>query len=152
MGVGVAWFARDISRRVAAVREVKRELAARSASAEERALLARAAAAADAALPALMAMLPAYDDLLNVPRELGVIARRRGLEFGFTFGGTAEGSQDAPAATAFVMTGKGALADWVAFLRDIERGALFTALHDITITSADGARYEITAHGSIFSR
>lgn len=152
LGGAVAWFAHDMTRRVAAIHEVRRAALLRSSSNEQGALLKTQADQAVRVTLWLQSLLPHTDRLINFPKESGVLARRHGLEFGFSFGAHVAGSDTAPGTLTFSLNGKGAAEQWLDFLREFETGQYLIGLDSLRMTSADGKWYETAINGKIFTQ
>lgn len=152
VGGVVVWFAHDMTRRVALIHDMRRALLLRSSSSEQGVLLKAQADQASRALPFLESLVPPVDRLINFPRESGALARRQGLEFGFSFGVSAPGAVRAPGTLAFSASGKGAAESWLQFMRAFESGQYLIGLDTVRMTSADGKQYDTTINGKIFTQ
>lgn len=148
----VIWFAHDMTRRVTLIHDMRRETLLRSSSSEQGVLLKAQADQAARAVPFLQSLLPPVDRLINFPRESGVLARRHGLEFGFSFGASAPGTVVLPGTLAFSANGKGAAEPWFGFMREFESGQYLIGLDSMRMTSVDGKRYDTAINGKIFTQ
>lgn len=148
----VVWFAHDMTRRVALIHDMRRAILLRSSSSEQGILFKAQADHAARAVPFLESLLPPVDRLINFPRESGALARRHGLEFGFSFGASVPGARTAPGTLAFSANGKGAAESWLKFMRAFESDQYLIGLDMVRMTSVDGKRYETTINGKIFTQ
>ena len=152
LGGVVAWFAHDMTRRVAVIHDARREVLVRSSSSEQGTLLKVQAVQASRAMPFVQSLLPATDRLINFPKESGALARRHSLEFGFLFGASTPGTVHAPGTLAFSISGKGLADPWLNFMREFEKGQYVIGLDSLRMTSTDGKLYDMAINGKIFTQ
>src|SRR3989344_8290602 len=96
---------------------------------------------ADAAFFKLNNALPRRDALFSVSRDIGDMAKNRGLTFGSKFGEEVAPTKNKPGYIRVEMNTSGSYADIVSFIRDIESSSYF-----INLTS-----FDIVRQGSTFS-
>lgn len=147
-----AWLEYDAHRHARAIQDAKRELYARASAENQLSLLQSQADAAAKETPFLLSLLPLQDQLIHFPRESGALARRHNIEMGFLFGASAPSATSTPGSVAFAMTGKGAAADWLDFMTEIEAGQYLIGIDSLRMASADGKIYDTTINGKIFSQ
>ncbi len=148
----VAWLEYDAHRHARAIQDATRESRARTSAENQLSLLRSQADAAAKETPLLLSLLPLQDQLIHFPRESGLLARRHNVEMGFLFGASASSATSTPGSVAFAMTGKGAAADWLDFLAEMETGQYLIGIDSLRMASADGKTYDTTINGKIFSQ
>lgn len=141
-----------MDRRVAAIREARTAIRSREMAGENLARLTAQASFAGAEVPFLAALLPEEDTLVDFPREAAALARQYALDFSFAFGASEKGTAKAPGHVAFSMSGKGGTDGWFSFLRAFEAGSKIVRFEDIRMESGDGAAYDVTSYGKIFTQ
>ncbi|PIR88770.1 MAG: hypothetical protein COU09_00550 [Candidatus Harrisonbacteria bacterium CG10_big_fil_rev_8_21_14_0_10_44_23] len=101
-------------------------------------------------IPSLEAGLPEQDDLVSFPRELEGVAKKRGLDFGFTFGNESVASENDVAFIRFGMTLGGSMDNLVAFLKELEDSPYYIALHSLDIARREEGGFALTSTGVIY--
>ncbi len=147
-----SWFRYDITRHVALIRVARTERAARASSEGQLTILRRESDRADAALPALAALLPQQDALIDFPRKAVAFARQYGLDFSFTFGESTRGASTTPGYVAFSASGKGQGDKWVDFLKAFESSPNVVAVDTVQMRAGTAGSYDVTINGKVFSQ
>ncbi len=152
LGGMVAWFAYDMSRHVVAIQSARGTLSARASGDTEFSRLKSQANQAAQELPFLTSLLPSEGQLINFPRESGILARQNTIELGFSFGASTAGTTSAPGFTAFMMSGQGALNNWFDFMRALETSNYVIGIDVVRLTTTDGKIYNGNINGKVFSQ
>lgn len=152
LGGGTAWLAYDINRRLITIQDSRRDIMGRNSAADQVLALRNQFQQARGELPFLQSLLPIQDQLINFPREAGVIARQKGVEFGFVFGASIAGDETAPGAVAFTASAKGTINNILDFLTAFESNKYLIGLDALTISANEEKTYQAIINGKIFTQ
>lgn len=144
-------MASELSKTALKIQSQKSELLLRSQATDSLAALKSDFEKAKPLFSLLNSVLPPKDQLINLGKDLGVLAQQNRIDLGFTFGGEAPPTEDVPGFIRFSMTGSATYANFTRFLKDIEKMRLYIKLVSLDMTRQAGSdSFNFVASGQVF--
>jgi len=144
-------IASDISRKTEHIKELRTELLFRLNSAGSLAILTKEAEEAKNYNIQLEKILPHYDQLVNLPRDINIIAKQAQIDINTSLGGEETSNKNTILKqTNFSLAGQGSFENFVNFLKFFEIGQYLIKIQTLDFTKQDG-NFKILLTGQVFS-
>ena len=141
----------DLDNNLAKIKSQHSTLASRSSALESLANLRGQADKANPYFSFLENILPPRDQLLSFSKEIENVARKSGLEFGFTFGEEKLSTDQQPGQIAFRMSVEGSYDAISGFLKELEVGRYFIDISNVDLNKK-ASNYSALISGKVFFR
>jgi Tfp pilus assembly protein PilO len=98
----------------------------------------------------LNSVLPQKDELINLGKDLGALAKQNNIDMGFTFGGESPPTDETPGFIRFTITGDTTYSNFLKFLKDIEKMRIFVKFNSLDMTRKGNNSFNFIAGGQVF--
>ena len=145
------WLIHDVNRHVSSIQNNKRDIFAYAHATETLSSLKNESTKAKNERLFLESILSQPEQLINLSRDLGVLAKQANVEISFNFGGEVGGNDNVPGFIYFNLVINGTLNGWLKFLEALERGRRLMAFNSFNITG-DGKTHRLNINGKVFTQ
>jgi len=144
-------IASDINKKTEHIKNLKTELFFRLNSAGSLAILTKEAEEAKNYNLQLEKILPRYDQLVNFPRDINIIAKQAQIDINTSLGKEETPNKDTLLKqTNFSLAGQGSFENFINFLKFLEIGQYLIKIQTLDFTKQDG-NFKILLTGRVFS-
>ncbi|PIT92506.1 MAG: hypothetical protein COU08_02075 [Candidatus Harrisonbacteria bacterium CG10_big_fil_rev_8_21_14_0_10_42_17] len=141
----------DIGKYADRIQKKKTDFAFQGNAIESLALLKEGSKEALNSISLLQNLLPERDQLINLPKDLGRIARRHSLSFDFRFGSESPGTDALPGTVSIQLSVTGAYSDFLNFLREMRRSNYLIRIDSFDF-SGEAPSYQVRMDGLVYIR